>query len=145
MKKAGWQLILKQSTKKKMRRRSQSQSQSRRQKKGGAGLVVLQDVVRARRARTHALDCQEIPMRCDAGLGLAWLGLAGCGTESASLLVTSAPVPRSLLNKKEERRSKQSQFIDIFLFSFPPNYIVFYCVALYCNYFSSSPFLSQPV
>jgi hypothetical protein len=69
--------------------------------------------------------------------------LAGCGTERASLLVTSVPVPRSLLNKKEERRSKQSR-ANLSIFSFPPNYIVLYCIVLCCNYFSS-PFLRQPV
>jgi len=130
-----------------MRRRSQSQSQSRRQKKGRGwtgGASRCRKSTKGTHARTW-LSRDPDAMRCWAWLGLAWLGLAGCGTESASLLVTSAPVPRSLLNKKEERRSKQSQFIDIFLFSFPPNYVVFYCVALYCNYFSSSPFLSQPV
>jgi hypothetical protein len=76
---------------------------------------VLQDVVRARpHARTHLILLRDPPM------------LDGCGTERASLLMTSAPVPRSLLNKKEERRSKQSQFIVIF---FPTS---LYCNVLYC-------------
>lgn len=86
-------------------------------KKGGAGLV-LQDVVRARpHARTHLILLRDPPM------------LDGCGTERASLLMTSAPVPRSLLNKKEERRSKQSR-ANLSIFSFPPNYIVLYCIVL---------------
>jgi hypothetical protein len=95
--------------------------------------LVLQDVVRAR-THARALDCQEIP---DAG----WLRDGG---RRASLLLTSTLMPGSLLNKKEERRSKQSQFYRFF--SFPLNYIILYFIVLYCTriYFSS-PFLRHAV